>query len=116
MILIASKLFDLEGYAELELRADNSGERLQRRFNKVATLDLGSTINDRGFSDSDREMTLAYANQSRELDATLERFVRLHARVLVSKDGELLECAPVALDKDSERPTFTLSVIQKLGA
>jgi len=114
-VLVASKLFDLQGYAELEVAPESATSGLQRRFNKVATLDLGAAINDRGFSDSDREFTFAYTNQSEELDAALERLVRFHPRVWVSMRDGFFECAPIALDRDASRPTFTVSVIQRIG-
>lgn len=112
---IASKLFDLDGYAALELLPDSTAETLSRRFSKVSTLDGGVAVNDRGFSHGDREFTLAYANQTAAIDATLSRLVRLHSRVYLSIGNEFFECAPVAHNANAGRPTITLSVIERIA-
>ena len=113
---IAAKLFDLSGYVLLHVLPNNPQPVIARRFNKTRTLYGGVSVNERGFSQADREISISYANQTTEVDAALDRLVRLHSRVYLSTNDGFFEAVPVSLDRDQDRPTITLSILDKIEA
>lgn len=114
MISITSQEFDPQGYLQISPLPDNEPGALTRRVSRVATLDGGVAINDRGFSHGDRTLTYRYKPVSEEHDARARRLLQLHSRVNVSNEEGVFECVPDQFEPSPDENTLTLIVVRKL--
>lgn len=84
MISINAPVFDPDGSLTFqELGGDSDIDTAFRRVARVATLDGGVSIEDRGFSEGDRTFTVV-AQYSARLDASIKRMHRLYPFVNVT--------------------------------
>jgi len=91
IVSISSELFDLSGQVTINTLANNTNGETNRRVNRVATLDGGSAISDRGYSESDRDLVYSWRPESKAQNDLVDRMVKLHARVHVATvDGVYL--------------------------
>ena len=88
MIALAAPTYDPTGHIVLRpLPGSNFGD-VQRRANRVKTLDGGVVVNDSGYASGDRTMRVLFRATSREEYEQVERLVKIYTRVLVSwRDG-----------------------------
>ena len=112
---ISAQNFDLLGSLSFTPLASSSAGEVSRRVTRVATLDAGVAVNDRGYSDGDRDLSYSWKPVSREQDATAQRLVRLHPRVTVSNAEGVFLCAPRSFEPGSEENRILLLVIQRLS-
>ena len=89
LLSITAKEFDMAGAVLLDVPDPDNGE-LSRRSNRIATLDGGAAVNDFGFSDADRTITLTWTATATE-DETLQRLQRYHDRIIVSVKAGVFE-------------------------
>lgn len=115
MISITSTAFDVLGHIDIVPLGDTPADSFSRRVSRVATLDGGVAISDRGYSDGDRTLTYSYRPVSKDHDARAERLVRLHPTVNISTPDGLFLAVPQAFDRSARQNTFTLLVIRKLS-
>ena len=115
IVTIAAKTFDLTGVLAFEALPDNGLGRMERRSNRVATLDGGVAVNDTGFSHGDRELEFTYKPISSEHDDIARRLITLHSRVHVSTREGCFEAIPGPFEADPEKNTFALQIISKVS-
>lgn len=75
----------------LTLSAASDLRTRQRRLSRTATLDGNSVFTDGGFSESDRILTLAVLNMTREQANTLSE-IAAYPQVMISIDEGLFLC------------------------
>ena len=110
LVHLAAKLFDLSGAVLLDCMPDTTAGALQRRVNRVATLDGGAAFNDFGFSEADRTIELRWLPSDRAADAIVARLVRLHRWVYVSTPGGIWLAAPETYTPGADESRLTLLV------
>lgn len=115
MITVTAQTFDLLGYLEFEPLSSSSNGNFTRRVSKVATLDGGVAVTDRGFSYGDITITYDYTPVSLEHDNIARRLVRLHPRVTVINEYGVFDAIPEAFNQSAEINTLTLSIVAKLS-
>lgn len=115
MISIASTAFDLLGHLQISPLASSQVDTFSRRVTRVATLDGGVAISDRGYSDGDRTLVYTYRPVSADHDARARRIVSLHPTVTVSTPDGVFLAAPESFDVSPSQNTLTLLVIEKLS-
>lgn len=115
IVTISSQLFDLLGSLSFKPLPDSSAGEVSRRVTRVGTLDAGAALNDRGYSEGDRDLVYEWKPISRDHDAIAQRLVRLHPRVIVSNREGVFLCAPERFDPGPEQNRFRLLVIERLS-
>ena len=115
MIVICTMLFDLLGVLHIEPLKSNSAVTYTRRVSRVATLDGGAAINDRGYSASDETLVYRFKPVSQEHDDRAQRIVRLHPTVRVSNRDGVFEATPEQFQPTPAENILTLLVIKKLS-
>lgn len=114
MIHITATTFDIDGYVDFEPLPAQQSDTFERRVSRVATLDGGAAVSDRGYSDSDRTLTYTYRPVSKEHDERARRIVRLHPTVTVSAPEGVFRAVPQSFENGKAENTFTLLVIERL--
>ena len=115
MITIHSTTFDLDGTVELPVLPDSLDGETRRRVTRVATLDGGVAVNDRGFSEGDRDLLYTWKTVSKAHNDAIDRIVRLYPRVTVSNRQGCYLAAPQTFSPGAEESSLTLLVIEKLS-
>lgn len=88
LIGLAARTFDPEGALLLRWREGTETESIRRRVNRVATLDGGVSISNRGHAPGDRTVTISLQGESLALIERVRRLLRLHSQITVSlRDG-----------------------------
>lgn len=112
---ICSRLFDPLGWAQFVPLPSNAEGGLARRVTRVATLNGGVAVSDRGFSEGDRTLVYRFKPVSADHNARLMRLVRLHQTVSVATADGVYESVPQSFDPGNSENRFTLLVIRKLS-
>jgi hypothetical protein len=113
--VLSAPTFDLSGYLELQVRDDTSFVEASRRVNRVKTLDGGVVINDGGFSDGDRTITLRWTPTSSEVEANVERLLQTYALLVISTRSGVYSAAPDRYAPGGDESSLTLLVFEKLS-
>lgn len=112
-VSLSTLTFDPLGYVELPLSQPALPVRA-RRMNRVATLDGGAVTNDSGYADADLTIDLRWT-PGRAVDQSVERLVRLYARLVVATpDGAFLS-AIETYTPGAEESALRLLVLQRLS-
>jgi len=114
-ISLASVDFDPDANISIELDPGSDTSALTRRVNRVATLDLGSAVSDRGFTHSDRTFRLRWKT-TKATRATVGRMVRLHSRVHVTTDEGTFEAVFGPYNPGANESALSLLIIKKVSA
>ena len=85
-VTFTSLEYDPDGVLEISPDLDSNDTTLVRRIGSVATLDGGRDFEDRGFTDSDREMVFTQTGASLATTERAARFIRLYAVVRMFMD------------------------------
>jgi len=112
-ITLSTPTFDLRGHVQLHALPDSDVGTVTRRVNRVATLDGGVAVNDQGFSDGDRTMTVRF-RPGPDTDADLRRMMRLYPVVHAAMPEGVFEAAISAYGPDRGGASLTLLVIKKI--
>lgn len=116
LVHLSSKLFDLAGVALLRCLDDTTAGQVQRRVNRVATLDGGAAFNDFGFAEADRTIELRWVPDDPAIEATVARLVRLHRWVYVSMPDGLWLAAPETYTPGAAESRLVLLVRERCTA
>jgi len=112
VIHIAARTFDLLGYLDIAPLPGETTDTYGRRVSRVATLDGGVAVSDRGYSHGDRTLVYRWRPVSEEENARAKRLVSLHPTVTVStKIDEGSGAGKLKLydNSDALLATFTLT-------
>jgi hypothetical protein len=112
---LSAPTFDLSGYVEIDVLPEASFTDAPRRVNRVKTLDGGAVINDGGFSDADRTITLRWRPTSETQESAVERMLRLYSLITVSVRAGVFEAAPELYSPGPNESTLRLLVLSKLS-
>ena len=115
MITISSPTFDLDGSVQISPVPESNDGETRRRVNRVATLDGGVAVNDRGYSEGDRTLVYEWRPVSREHNDSIDRIVRLYPRVNVSTPSGVYVAAPQVFTPSPDRCSIILLVINKVS-
>ena len=107
--------FDVEGAVALDALASSDLGNVTRRTNRVATLDGGAALNDYGFTDADRVMTLRWRPHSRDTESAVVRLVRLYGQLNVSTPEGMFRAAPETYRTAANESSLTLLVLERLA-
>lgn len=115
MVSLSSLTYDLNGSVSLDVLPTSDTESMERRVNRVKTLDGGVVVNDGGFAHGDRTVTLAWKLQSAaEFDA-VSYLVQTYNQLRVSlRDGVYL-CAPYRLSQSAGEGQLELLLTDSLS-
>jgi hypothetical protein len=113
MIFLSSITFDLEGTADIDALANSDAGTMTRRTNRVATLDGGVAVNDFGYTDADRDLTVRM-RLTEELDNTLRYIVRNHGQIHVSTSEGFFKAIP-SYSARGAVGTISLSITEQLA-
>lgn len=115
MITIHSTTFDLDGTVELDVLPDSPDGETRRRVTRVATLDGGVAMNDRGYAEGDRDLSYTWKTVSKAHNDAVARIVRLYPRVTVSTPSGCFLAAPQRFSPGVGESSITLLVIDKVS-
>lgn len=115
MISISAKTFDIDGVLAINPISDGVDRPITRRVARVATLDQGVAVSDRGFSHGDRTLIVRYRPVSAAHDNTARRLISVHSRVNVFMDEGVFEAVISSLDQTGPENTITLYLLEKLS-
>lgn len=115
IIALSTPTFDLAGHVVINPLPGTGDSEIRRRVSRVATLDGGAAINDRGFSDGDRDLVYTWKSVSREHNDQVARLVALYARVHVATPSGFFLAAPESFTPGSRESSIRLLVIRKLS-
>ena len=116
MITISSTTFDLNGSIQINPLPSATDGETTRRVSRVATLDGGVAVNDRGHSEGDRDLSYTWKTISKAHNDAVARIVRLYPRVTVSTPSGCFLAAPQRFSPGVGESTITLLVIDKVSA
>lgn len=107
--------FDLLGHVSLRVNPDSDIGETSRRNNRIATLDGGAVLNDGGFSEADRTMTLRWKTLSNAQRQAVDRMVKLHSLFRVSTPDGVFSAAPGPHRATPNDSSLSLFVMEKLA-
>ena len=113
---ISTPTFDPDGFIELLVRNDTTAGEVRRRTSRVATLDGGAVINDFGYTEADRTITLRWQFSSKDIEADVDRLVRLYDRLQVATSQGVFLAAPEVYIPGVNESTLRLLVLSKLSS
>ena len=103
MIHLTAIDFDLFGFLTLHEMPSSELSRVNRRSNRVPTLDGGSVLNDTGHSPSDRTFRILWRIRSQAEIDSVRRMLKLHRFIRVATREGLFDALPQSLNaKDGE--------------
>lgn len=114
-ISISTPVYDVYGQVYIQPIPNTDESETRRRVARVATLDGGVAVNDRGFAEGDRDLEYTFVAQSRAHNDSIDRLVKLYARVHVSTPGGVYLAAPESFTPGQNESTIKLLVISKLS-
>jgi hypothetical protein len=114
LVSITTPTFDLSGHVIIQTKPDVTTGEMRRRVNRVPTLDGGVAINDRGFSDGDRDILLTWYTVSQEHSDLVARLVRLYPLLNVSMRDGVYIAVPESFVPGVKESTLNLLVKSKL--
>jgi hypothetical protein len=91
------------------------GER-RRRVSRVATLDGAAVLNDFGYSDADRALTLAWQPKDEAQEDTVRRITEIYSTVVLCMSDGAYEAAIESFEPQPETSTLRLLVMRRLSA
>lgn len=113
MIVLSAPLYDLSGFVKIAPLPGSEFGSIRRRMNRVATLDGGSEVNDKGHSVSDRTFTvLVRLDNVGEYDV-LANMVRLYPRLHCATREGVFEVVPESLRINGAVATIVLYVLSE---
>lgn len=113
-VTLSTLTFDLDGFVQLETVPANDTGIKRRRANKVKTLDGGVVVNDRGYTDGDREIPFTFSTVSKAHSALCDRMVANYSKVEVSFYEGVFLAIPLEFTSGVKESVFTVSLIAKL--
>ncbi len=114
-VFITSLTFDLTGHAEINTLADDTDGETTRRVSRVATLDGGVVITDRGHAAGDKTLEYRWRTVSHAHNADVENLVKNYARLHVATRTGFYLVAPKSFLPGVAESQITLLVIERLG-
>ncbi len=114
LIAISSIEFDLAGHVSINTLPDNTDGETRRRVNRVATLDGGIAINDRGCAEGDRTLVYTWRTVSKAHNDAIDRLVKNYAQVHVSTPSGVYLASPEVFTAGVAESEITLLVLDKL--
>ena len=114
LVHLAAKLFDMSGAVLLDCLNDTTAGQVQRRANRVATLDGGAAFNDFGFSEADRSIELRWLSSDATAEAVVGRLLRIHPWVYVSMPSGLWLAKPETYTPGADESRLTLLVSERV--
>ena len=113
---ISSVDFDLNGAVVLEVSdSDSDLGDTRRRMNRIATLDGGVVLNDFGFAEGDRSVSLSWTPVSAADEEAVAYLVRTHSRLRLACRLGCFEVAPESFKVQGGKATLSLLVVKKLS-
>lgn len=112
---LATVTWDPAGHVLLEVLADSSIGETRRRVNRVATLDGGVVLNDRGYSEADRTVELKWRPASATDEAVIDRLVRTYTRLILTLRAGCYLVVPETYTPGAAESKLRLLVVSKLS-
>lgn len=110
MIQLTAIDFDPFGFITLHELPSSELSSIQRRSNRVATLDGGAVFNDTGYSAADRTFNIKWRIRSRDEIAQVRRLLKLHRFIRVSTREGMFEALPQSLSDNGSEGDLTLLI------
>ena len=115
-VSISTLEWDPAGHVLLAALPDTSIGETRRRVNRVATLDGGAVLNDRGYSEADRTIELQWRPTSATTEAAVDRLVQTYTRLCVAVRAGCYLVAPEAYTPGAAQSKLRLLVVSKLSS
>ena len=113
MISLTTPSFDLDGALTLFPLSGSELEVLSRRTSRVATLDAGVSLEDRGFAEGDRTFTVTVA-ATVALRDELRRLIRTYAELILTTEEGVFRVSPSNFNLAREQFVLTFEVKERL--
>ena len=114
-VTITAVEFDPLGRLTVDMLPDSDTRTLTRRVNRVATLDLGVAVNDRGFSHGDRTFDIRWITTA-ITKRTADYLTRAHGRVRVATDDGVYDAYIESYTPGVRESSIRLLVVQRISA
>jgi hypothetical protein len=112
---LSSPTFDLNGNVSINALGSSDVDTIDRRVNRVKTLDGGVVVNDGGFSHGDRTVRIAWKVTNAAQFSALQYLVQTYSQLRLSlRDGVYL-CAPYSLSQTEGEGQLELWLIESLS-
>lgn len=112
---LSTLTFDPDGAVTIDLLPSTEANTLRRRVNRIATLDGGAVVNDFGYSEADRTITLRWRPSSAAHEASIARLLRLYSRLHVSTADGVFLVAPESYEPRAEESLMVLLSLEKVS-
>jgi hypothetical protein len=110
---LSSTTWDTAGFVELNVKDSVTAGDTRRRIARVATLDGGVTVNDGGFTDSDRVLELTWTPSSASSESAVARLVRLYQQANISTRDGVFVCALESYTPGADESRLRALVLSK---
>lgn len=114
IVTLSSLTFDLSGFITLDVNPSSLVGTVQRRNNRIATLDGGAVLNDFGFSEADRTITLEWSIKDKATEDLVLRFVKLYSKVRLSMPEGLFLASVFSYTQNEDESSMVLEVLEKI--
>jgi hypothetical protein len=116
MIFLNAPVFDYYGDLAIREKTSSGDGDINRRSNRIATLDGGAVLNDRGQTASDKSIAVVWS-PTRDDQLSVERMVKAYPFLIVSTQFGCFYANPQSLtfDKKTGDASLRLLVMQQLN-
>jgi hypothetical protein len=114
-VAISSVTFDLDGHVALDALDSSDVDSMERRVNRVKTLDGGVAVSDGGFAHGDRTLTVLWRVQSAAQFAAVQYLVETYAQLHVSLRSGCYLCAVRRLARSADEGRLEIMILGKVS-
>ena len=114
MIALSAVSFDPQGHVVLRPRIGSNVNEISRRVNRVATLDGGAVVNDRGYSAGDRTFRILWdLRSSADYDA-VRRLLVFHGLLTVACRDGVFRATPSYVNRQGKVGELELLITEEM--
>ncbi|MCK7542974.1 hypothetical protein MLC59_02160 [Marinobacter bryozoorum] len=115
MLTISAPVFDINGTVIAHSPDMEGLQNLTRRVSRAATLDGQAAINDFGFTDADRDLSVEWTPATLEEMENVRRMFKTYSRLVVSFSEGCFLAAPESFSAPDGQVSITLFVDKRLS-
>ena len=115
MISLSSLSYDPIGHIQFRPLPSSKMNRIERRVNRVKTLDGGVSVRDTGHWSGDRTFVVEWAVKSEFDEMLAKRLVAMHSQLRLANREGVFVGAPQDIEFENRRARLTFLVIRQEG-
>jgi hypothetical protein len=112
---LSTPTFDTSGFVELPVTDETNDGEMRRRVARVATLDGGAVVNDGGYTEADRVLSLAWVPNNATREAAVKRMIQLYQQIQVATREGVYLVALESYTPGADESVLRALVLRKLS-